>query len=161
MLVFIISGALYLIGVAVVLVLKPSFMFTPDGNWKEFGIGQNPERCTTFPFWLFCLTWALVSYTLVLLIVPLIIEDSYMEDYTDNRNNRSNRRNNSNNSNNSKNSNNSNNSKKINLTENDSDLVFDDEIEGDLKTLPKGYYVLNKKASRLAGVPKYVFISEE
>ena len=148
--IFIISGAVYLIGVAVVLVLKPSFMFTPDGNWKEFGIGQNPERCTTFPFWLFCITWALVSYTLVLLIAPFILDDddSYSED-TDNRN--TNKRNNRNNRNN----------RRKNIIENDSDLVFDDEIEGDTQTLPKGYYVLNKKASRLAGAPKYVFIGEE
>ena len=42
----------------------------------------------------------------------------------------------------------------------ESDLLFDDEVEP-VKTLPKGYYVLNKKASRLAGTPKYVFIAEE
>jgi hypothetical protein len=151
--VFIIAGALYLIGVAVVLVLKPSFMFTPDGNWKEFGIGQNPERCTTFPFWLFCITWALVSYTLVLVIVPFIIDDESDMNNTDTMNYRRRKRNNRNNRNNINNIN--------NMPENDSDLVFDDEIEGDAQTLPKGYYVLNKKASRLAGVPKYVFISEE
>jgi hypothetical protein len=27
--------------------------------------------------------------------------------------------------------------------------------------LPKGYYVLNNKATRLAGVPKYVYLGEE
>jgi hypothetical protein len=41
----------------------------------------------------------------------------------------------------------------------DSDLVFDDEVEPEV--LPKGYYVLNKKASRLAGAPKYVYLGEE
>jgi hypothetical protein len=43
----------------------------------------------------------------------------------------------------------------------ESDLLFDDEMEEPVKTLPKGYYVLNKKASRLAGTPKYVFMGEE
>ena len=147
--VFIISGALYLIGVAIVLVIKPSFMFTPDGNWKEFGIGQNPERYTTFPFWLFCLTWAIISYTIVLILMPLAMDDGdYMTEgkiYNNGKNR-------------------SRNSKYKNVKENDSDLVFDDDVDevvGNLKSLPKGYYVLNKKASRLAGVPKYVFMTEE
>jgi len=139
---FIVSGALYLVGVAVVLVLKPSFMFTPDGNWKEFGIGQSEARYTTFPFWLFCLLWAVLSYVIVLLTLPLLIDtnpvdvDSYPEPVY--RNNKKPR------------------NKKVE----ESDLVFDDEVEP-VQTLPKGYYVLNKKASRLAGTPKYVFISEE
>jgi hypothetical protein len=47
--------------------------------------------------------------------------------------------------------------------EEESDLQFDDEIDDydGGRALPKGYYVLNKKASRLAGAPKYVFISQE
>ena len=28
-------------------------------------------------------------------------------------------------------------------------------------TLPKGYYVLNKKATKLSGVPKYVYLGAE
>jgi hypothetical protein len=141
---FIVSGALYLVGVAVVLVIKPSFMFTPDGNWKEFGIGQSEARYTTFPFWLFCLVWAVLSYVIVLLTLPLIIDttpvetDSYQEPFYS-RNNKK--------------------SKNKKVVE-ESDLVFDDEVEP-VKTLPKGYYVLNKKASRLSGTPKYVFIAEE
>lgn len=139
---FIVSGALYLVGVAVILVIKPSIMFTPDGNWKEFGIGQSEARYTTFPFWLFCLLWAVASYVIVLLTLPLLIDmepqdtNTYTEVYTRNKKNRSKR-----------------------VVE-ESDLVFDDEVEP-VKTLPKGYYVLNKKASRLAGTPKYVFIAEE
>jgi hypothetical protein len=66
--IFIISGILYLVGIAIVLILKPSYMFTPDGHWKEFGIGQREDRYTPFPFWLFCLVWALVAYFLVLFI---------------------------------------------------------------------------------------------
>jgi len=141
---FIVSGALYLVGVAVVLVIKPSFMFTPDGNWKEFGIGQSEARYTTFPFWLFCLLWAVLSYVIVLLTLPLIIDTSPVdtESYPEpvySRNNKKSR------------------NKKV---VEESDLLFDDEVEP-VKTLPKGYYVLNKKASRLAGTPKYVFIAEQ
>jgi hypothetical protein len=140
---FIVSGALYLVGVAVVLVIKPSFMFTPDGNWKEFGIGQSEARYTTFPFWLFCLVWAVACYVIVLLTLPLIIDTEPVEanEYTENvyKNNKK---------------------PKVKKVVEESDLLFDDEIEP-VKTLPKGYYVLNKKASRLAGTPKYVFIAEE
>lgn len=59
------SGILYLVGVAILLLMRPSFMFTVDGVWKEFGIGRNPETHTWLPFWLFCILWAIVSYILV------------------------------------------------------------------------------------------------
>ena len=62
------SGVLYLVGVATLLLLRPSFMFTPDGIWKEFGIGRNPETHTWMPFWLFCILWALMSYLLIVLL---------------------------------------------------------------------------------------------
>lgn len=65
------SGLLYLLGVGVVLALKPSLMFTEDGGWKEFGIGRNPERYTWFPFWLFVLGWALISFFVIQLLATL------------------------------------------------------------------------------------------
>ena len=134
---FIISGALYLTGVAIVLVLKPSFMFTPDGTWKEFGIGQDPSRYTNFPFWLFCLIWAVISYVIVLMTLPLFdTNESEVEIPVKNVRNR-----------------------KPEIIE-DSNLVFDDELEDLQSKLPKGYYILNKKASRIAGVPKYVHMGE-
>lgn len=141
---FIVSGALYLVGVAIVLVIKPSIMFTPDGNWKEFGIGQSEARYTTFPFWLFCLLWAVASYVIVLLTLPLIIDmDSVnTNEYTEAVYAR-------------------NKKPRVKRVVEESDLLFDDEMEEPVKTLPKGYYVLNKKASRLAGTPKYVFMGEE
>ena len=137
---FIISGALYLVGVAVALVVRPSFMFTPDGTWKEFGIGQDEKRYTVFPFWLFCLVWAVLAYVIVLTVMPLIVDTNEMN-LSENVNVYK-----------------PNNKKRVkkNIVE-DSDLVFDDEVQG----LPKGYYVLNKKASRIAGTPKYVYLGEE
>ena len=136
---FIFAGLLYLTGVAVVLVLKPSFMFTPDGVWKEFGIGKNEERYTPFTFWLFCLVWAFISYVLVIMIEPLFQRPEPEFPTVNSRRNRRNVR-----------------------FEDDSELVFDDELSSQAEpSLPKGYYVLNRKASKIAGVPKYVYLGQE
>ena len=62
------SGILYLIGVAAILSLRPSLMFTPDGIWKEFGLGRNPDTHTWMPFWLFCIVWAVSSYLLMVIL---------------------------------------------------------------------------------------------
>lgn len=55
------SMILYLTGIAVILFFRPSLMFHRDGRWKEFGIG-DVDGGTIFPFWLFCIVWAAVSY---------------------------------------------------------------------------------------------------
>jgi len=60
-----VAGLVYLIVVAIVLIIKPSLMFTEDGTWKEFGIGRNPSTHTWLPFWLFAILWSLISYILV------------------------------------------------------------------------------------------------
>lgn len=65
------SGLLYLLGVAIILALKPSLMFTVDGAWKEFGIGRNPEKYTVFPFWMFVITWAVLSFFTIQLLGTL------------------------------------------------------------------------------------------
>jgi hypothetical protein len=62
------SGILYLGGVATLLMVRPSLMFTADGIWKEFGIGRDTETHTWMPFWLFCILWSLVSYLIVVLM---------------------------------------------------------------------------------------------
>jgi hypothetical protein len=62
------SGVLYLAGVATILMMRPSLMFTPDGIWKEFGIGRNPDTHTWMPFWLFCILWAILSYLVVVVM---------------------------------------------------------------------------------------------
>jgi hypothetical protein len=62
------SGFLYLAGVATILILRPSLMFTDDGVWKEFGIGRNPETHTWLPFWLFCILWSVISYILIVIL---------------------------------------------------------------------------------------------
>ena len=123
---FIIAGTVYLLGVGVVLVIKPSYMFTPDGNWKEFGIGKRDDTYTPFPFWLFCLVWALISYFLILFLMSktkrsYAVQEEVMDDIY-----------------------------------NPVELPNAKPV-----TLPKGYYVLNKKATKLSGVPKYVYLGAE
>jgi hypothetical protein len=129
---FVIAGIVYLLGVAAVLYIKPEFMFTPDGQWKEFGIGQREDRYSPFPFWLFCLVWAILSY----IITMLLFRFQEMPDLSVNRNRKPN---------------------------NLSNKKFENNMynfDGDVTELPKGYYVLNKKATRLSGVPKYIFLGE-
>jgi hypothetical protein len=62
------SGLLYLVGISVVLALKPQLMFAKDGSWKEFGLGRNKHKHTWMPFWLFSIMWAIISYIIVLVI---------------------------------------------------------------------------------------------
>jgi hypothetical protein len=129
---FVIAGIIYLLGIALVLFIKPNLMFTPDGQWKEFGIGQREDRYSPFPFWLFCFVWAIISYMLVVLITNLLEPKNSYNDSIKRRNNTP-------------------------------SAEFDDDMydfDGDVKKLPKGYYVLNKKATRLSGIPKYVFLGE-
>jgi hypothetical protein len=67
----IVAGLIYLTGIAVILVIKPQYMFREDGRWKEFGIGRDPAYFTHVPFWLFAIIWAIISYATV-----SILEDS-------------------------------------------------------------------------------------
>ncbi len=53
----------YSIGLGLVLHIRPSLMFNENGTWKEFGY-QRDSRYTIFPFWLFAIGWAIVSYAL-------------------------------------------------------------------------------------------------
>jgi hypothetical protein len=62
------SGLLYLLGISIVLILKPELMFGKDGTWKEFGLGRNKVKYTWLPFWLFSIMWAIISYVIILVI---------------------------------------------------------------------------------------------
>lgn len=64
------SIVLYLAGIAVLLYIRPSYMFKEDGSWKEFHL-QNTEDGTPFPIWAFCIVWALVSYTIIKVVVGI------------------------------------------------------------------------------------------
>ena len=154
---FLASGTLYLLGVAAVLIYKPGSMFTPDGNWKEFGIGKREDRYTAYPFWLFCITWAIASYVIVEIIMMLQegsqpydnntqdkiqtnIEKVYRENTNGKRGNGRNKR---------------------NTNGNMAELEMGEENIGETIELPKGYYVLNEKATRLTGMPKYIYLGKD
>ena len=58
------SCFLYLLGVVAILYFKPYLMFDKEGNWKEFSLTLS-EKHTWFPFWLFCILWAILSYSII------------------------------------------------------------------------------------------------
>ena len=60
--------AIYIVGIAIVLYLRPKLMFLPGGAWKEFGVGRG-ESHTVMPFWLFAIFWAFISYGVGLVIM--------------------------------------------------------------------------------------------
>ena len=64
----IVAGLLYLVGIAAVLLIKPTIMFQEDGRWKEFGIGRDTAYFTYIPFWLFTILWSVLAYLAVMLI---------------------------------------------------------------------------------------------
>jgi len=62
------SLILYLAGIAGILYFRPSLMFQKNGQWKEFAI-RNGETTTVFPFWMFCILWAVVSFLIVQVVI--------------------------------------------------------------------------------------------
>ena len=60
------SAVLYLLGIAIVLYVRPSLMFKHNGQWKEFGLKGTDT--TYFPFWLFCILWAVVAHGVIRLV---------------------------------------------------------------------------------------------
>jgi len=73
----IVAGLLYLTGIAVMLVIKPQYMFRDDGRWKEFGIGRDPKNFTYIPFWLFAILWAILSYVFVALLEEVLFGETH------------------------------------------------------------------------------------
>jgi hypothetical protein len=144
------AAILYLIGVVIVLLLRPRLMFDEDGNWKEFGIVSKAH--TVFPFWLFCIVWSVLSYCITLFIVgapggaehPKKIEDEPVR-----QNPRSGKRSKS--------------GKRSRPVEAPPDNLIEPlspmpEMKGKKLTKP-GYYVLNTESEK--GNPKYVYYGPE
>ena len=64
---------LYSAGLGLILHLRPALMFNENGTWKEFGYQRSSrDRHTLFPFWLFAITWAFVSYAIAASITWII-----------------------------------------------------------------------------------------
>jgi hypothetical protein len=66
----------YSIGLGLVLHFRPALMFNENGTWKEFGYQRSAngsrDRHTMFPFWLFAVSWAFVSYAIAASITWVI-----------------------------------------------------------------------------------------
>lgn len=145
------AGILYLFGISIVLAIKPSFMFSEDGTWKEFGIGRSQKTHTWMPFWLFAVLWALVSYISVAMFCLMkgIVEPGEKISTS---------------------------TKVSSTAENNMDVV-DEVLEVTPEDIeipaakPKkskfkskmadGYYILNRRATELSGgIPKYIYLGK-
>jgi hypothetical protein len=140
------SGLLYLLGISIILILRPKLMFADNGKWKEFGLGRNNQYYTWMPFWLFAIMWAILSYLLVLIIASLFgssdddksISVSLEEIQPEN------------------------------ITKKSLQPVLDESIKsikkkqssaiGDMKP---GYYILNTQETMKTGIPKYIYLGPE
>ena len=142
------AGILYLIVIAIILTIKPQFMFTDDGTWKEFGVGRNSGTHTWMPFWLFAILSALISYILIILIFCMFNLDADGESVGPLP-------------------------KQTRKTVIDEVVeVEPDDVELEIikpkrraravpKEMEEGYYVLNRAATEAAGgVPKYIYIGK-
>ena len=126
------AGLLYLLGISILLTFKPELMFSKNGDWKEFGLGRNREQYTWMPFWLFAIIWAIISYTIVLVIV------GNRQENTPNTN-LFNRRSTS-------------------LKEGVNYEVMDGEdMEPAAKPFRKGYYIMNVNTKN-GGTPQYIYL---
>jgi hypothetical protein len=123
------SGILYLAGVAIVLMLRPTLMFTADGVWKEFGIGKNEETHTWMPFWLFCVGWAILSYLLVVLLADSGILPGLWVSHVE--------------------------VEEENMISVPKNKAMNKAMN---KGMKPGYYMLNTEGSGIEGVPKYIYL---
>lgn len=159
------SMLIYLAGIAAILFLRPAFMFHPDGRWKEFGL--NSVDHSPFPFWAFCLTWALFSFSLSRLIfsadegdpiISTVANTATLASLTSNPI-----------------------AAKMtqSLSNNFNDLGLEpltsgragtttkrkkkiaEEVEEALEDAKPGYYKLDKAASKRNGVPRYIYVGPE
>ena len=57
------SIIIYLIVVIIIWCVKPRFLFDEDGNFKQFGVGQNKK--TIFPLWLILVLLGVIIYFII------------------------------------------------------------------------------------------------
>ena len=132
------SGLLYLIGVAALLVTKPSLMFTEEGNWKEFGIGRDERYYTWMPFWLFAIMWAIISYVIVNTVF------GNFEAVTVNMNEVTNKVE----------------ALPVTNVESMAEVITQPKVKKANEMKP-GYYVLDAEATTKKGIPKYIYLGPE
>jgi len=126
------AGLLYLTGIAIFILLKPSLMFKENGQWKEFGIGRDPEYFTWMPFWLFTILWSVLSYIIVMLIEDsLAMSQTYQEPPPQPPIQGS-----------------------VNTKRNS-------RVKNTSQDLTPGYYMLNEGRTGRNGIPRYVYLGPE
>jgi len=77
-----IAFGIYIVGIATLLVVRPSSMFHSDGSaWKEFGLSSNTTH-TMFPFWMFAIVWAILSYALATLGLMFVATTTIRSEYS-------------------------------------------------------------------------------
>lgn len=137
------SAVLYLLGIAVVLYLRPALMFKHNGQWKEFGV-QTVDT-TYFPFWLFCIIWAVVSYGFVRLFysdgsVDAVQSAATMASLTARVHNST---------------------SAVTVPKiPDVPVASGPEPEATEEAAP-GYYKLDKSLMKRKGIPRYIYVGEE
>ena len=130
------SGLLYIAGVAILLLWRPSLMFNEEGEWKEFRIGGDRSKYTWMPVWLALLLWALFCFTTVSLIFRKKatssgnLVNSQARAVVDD------------------------------IDEGAEEVVQIRKRRGRRVALPPGYYVLDREANNRTGTPHYVYIGE-
>jgi hypothetical protein len=132
--VLLLSCLIYLIGITAVLYFRPKLMFQDNGNWKEFGL-SNDAKHTWFPFWLYCISSAFVSYALSYFIYSLL--DSKVSevdvDTVDT----------------------------VETVSNVKTKTKNSRKNSNPSEMKSGYYVLDKEAYENKGIPKYIFLGSE
>ena len=129
------SGLLYIAGVAILLLWRPSLMFNEEGEWKEFRIGGDRSKYTWMPVWLALLLWALFCFTIISLIFRKKSSASGVAGGP------------------------------RNVVVEDNDEPLEEVVQvrkrrGRRVALPPGYYVLDRDANNRTGTPHYVYIGE-
>jgi hypothetical protein len=151
------SGMLYLIGISIVLVLRPALMFDEEGVWKEFRIGGDRRRHTWMPFWLFAILWAVTSFVIISIINRLMRSSPSAPQFTPNANM-------SGNTHRAMNTMDAPNMAYTNIppapTSLPPETVKVPKRRGTSMPLPPGYYMLDKEAFNGTGTPHYVYIGE-
>jgi uncharacterized membrane protein YozB (DUF420 family) len=61
------SIILFLVIFIIIYMLKPAFLFLPDGSLREFGIGYKNK--TIFPLWLFSIVLGILCYLSINVII--------------------------------------------------------------------------------------------
>ena len=60
---------LYILMYCGVVLLKPSFLYNPDGSLRQFGVGYKSK--TILPLWLIAVILAVISYYCVLYYIAI------------------------------------------------------------------------------------------